>query len=349
MPLLRCIARRLACRNEASGSKQARRYSQGRCSAVKGVMRDIARPSGLQLVELPEPGRPAPGEVLVRMAMAPVNPADRLTIAGRYQPLDEVPELLGAEGAGIVEACGRGVRGVEAGDQVLLMTRGNWVGRRRVPADDVVRVPASLAVEQAAMLRINPATAWRLLDRARVSPGEWLAQNAATSSAARWVRRLAERRQVRVVNVSRAAAEGASGGWLADGADLAERVTAATAGAPVRAALDAVAGTATGRLAACLGPGGQILVYGHLSGEPCSIPSALLTTRGLQVSGFSLRPAEAGEPLERRAALYAELAELAAQAAEPVAAIFPLDEAEAAVATAAAGGRKGRVLLRLDG
>src|SRR5688572_24445318 len=139
MPLLRCIARRLACRNEASGSKQPRRYSQGRCSAVKGVMRDIARSSGLQLVDLPEPGPPAPGEVLVRMAMAPINPADRLTIAGRYQPLDEVPELLGAEGAGLVEACGRGVRGVEAGDQVLLMTRGNWVGRRRVPADDVVR------------------------------------------------------------------------------------------------------------------------------------------------------------------------------------------------------------------
>ena len=313
---------------------------------TKAVVRDSSRSSGVLVIEQSDAGSPAPGQLRVRMLMAPVNPADRLTIAGLYRPLDELPEIIGAEGAGVVEACGTGVDAIAPGDRVILLSRGNWVSRRLVPAHDVVRVPALLPVEQAAMLRINPATAWRMLDRLGLETGEGLVQNAAGSSVARWVRRLAERRGLEVVNVGRPGA--ASGDLVPDGEDLAERVAAAAGGAVVKGALDAVAGAMTGRLAACLDRGCRILVYGHLSGEPCLIPSTLLTTRELAVSGFSLRPAEEGESPERRAALYAELAELAAQAPEPVAGIFPLDEVEAAVAAAGAAGRRGRILLRLD-
>ena len=313
---------------------------------TKAVVRDSSRSAGVSLVERSDAGALAPGQLRVRMLMAPVNPADRLTIAGRYRQLDKLAEIVGAEGAGIVEDCGPGVDSIAPGDHVILMSRGNWVSRRLVPADDVVRMPDSLPVEQAAMLRINPATASRMLDRLGLGPGEWLVQDAAGSSVARWVRRLAERRGLEVVNVGRS--DSASGDLVADGEDLAKRVAAAAGGAAVRGALDAVAGTMTGRLAACLGRGGRIIVYGHLSGEPCEIPSTLLTTCELHLSGFSLRPAEEGEEPERRAALYAELAELAAQAPEPVAGIFPLDEVEAALAAAGAAGRRGRILLRLD-
>jgi NADPH:quinone reductase-like Zn-dependent oxidoreductase len=310
-------------------------------------VRDGGRRSGIALVDLPGPGRPGLGEVLVGMAMAPINPADRLAAAGLYAPLDELPNVIGAEGMGVVEEKGAGVPGIDVGDRVMLMSRGNWVRRRRVAARDVLRVPAELADAQAAMLRINPATAFRLLTRLGLGRGDWLIQNAARSSVARWVRLLAERRGVRTMNIVRSGTLDEDAASLSDGEDLHERVAAATGGAPVMAALDAVAGGATGRLAACLAPGGEILVFGHLSGEPCSVPSALLTTRGLRVGGFSLRPAEKGERSWERAAHYAGLAAIAIEAPEPVAAVFPLSDTDAALAAAADPSRRGRILLAL--
>src|SRR3546814_5818658 len=61
---------------------------------------------------------------------------------------------------------------------------------------------------QAAILRVNPATAAHLLDRLALSPGDWLIQNAATSSVAGWVRRLAAGRGIHILNVVRAAQRG---------------------------------------------------------------------------------------------------------------------------------------------
>lgn len=297
------------------------------------------------LKPLPPPKPPGPGQLLVRMLRAPLNPADRLAIAGSYAAPGGLPEVLGAEGLGTVEQIGESVSGFAAGDRVILLSRGNWASWRLVPAAEAMPVPHGLGDEQAAMLRINPATAWRLLDGLALSPGDWLAQNAARSSVARWVRLLARRRGLGVIDVVRAPAGGAE---IEDGEELAERVAETADGAPVRGALDAVAGEATGRLASCLAAGGALTVYGHLSGRPCSIPSMLLTTRMLRVSGFSLRPAEQAERRDRRAAIYEELAALAVEAPEPVAATWGLSEIEQALAASQAPDRRGRILLALD-
>jgi NADPH:quinone reductase-like Zn-dependent oxidoreductase len=315
---------------------------------VKAVVRDFWGAAGHALVDLPEPGRPGPSEILVAMSLAPVNPADRMVAAGRYAPLDGLPDVIGAEGMGVIEAIGYGVVDLAVGDRVILMSRGNWVSRRVVPAGDVLRVPPGLPDAQAAMLRINPATAFRLLSPLGLGRGDWLIQNAAGSSVARWVRLLAERRGVRVLNVVRSGTLDDAGAVLVDGEDLQERAMQVTGGAPVMAALDAVAGEATGRLASCLEPGGTLLVFGHLSGRPCAIPSEILTTRGLRVAGFSLRPAEAGELPGARAAHYAGLAAIAIEAPEPVRAVFALSDVDAALAAVADPGRRGRLLLALD-
>ncbi|MGE0232636.1 MAG: alcohol dehydrogenase catalytic domain-containing protein [Flavobacteriaceae bacterium] len=271
---------------------------------------------------MPDPGKPGPGQVRLRMTFAPVNPADRLVAAGRYAPMAELPEVMGAEGVGIVEAVGDGINAIAPGDRAIPLPRGNWATIRLLDAAELIPVPAFLDDRQAAMLRINPATAARLLTRLALKPGARLLQNAPRSSVAGWLRRLAARAKIDV-----------------PGEDD-DR--------PADAALDAVAGDATGRLAARLVPGGQLIVYGHLSGQPCSIPSTLLTTRDLTVSGFSLRPAEATDPPAARRAFYSDLATLAAAAPEPVSAIFALDEVEKAFAAAAIRGRKGRILLRLS-
>jgi len=297
---------------------------------------------------LADPGAPRGGEVRVRMLRAPINLADRMTISGGYAAMPDLPFVLGAEGVGIVSAIGDGVTNLRVGDHVLPLSRGNWTTLRLLRATDLVRLPADFPIDQAAMLRINPATAWRLLHLARLAPGDWIIQNGARSSVASLVRAFARTSGVNVVNVVREAGAAPSDGVvLEDSPDLPARAASATGGAPISLGLDCVAGASSGRLAACLAAGGQLVVFGHLSGSPSTIPSTVLTGKQLIVRGFSLRPAEAADSSPALQSLYNALAHALAapDAHTPVAGLHPLEDLDAALQASARGGR---IQLALD-
>ena len=312
------------------------------------MLRKVGDPPRAEPLASPAP--PGPDELVIAMKLAPVNPADLLTIEGRYSLAPELPFVMGAEGVGEVVAAGAAVTEVAVGDYVLPLSRGNWAGVRTLRADEVLKAPGGLPLEQLAMLRINAATAWRLLDQARLEAGDWVIQNAAGSAVAQLVRLLARKRGLRVVDVVReeTAAAGAPS-RLVDGPDLAARVGGLVGRGAVKLALDCVGGAATGRLAGCLAPGGTLAVFGHLSGRPCEIPSTLLTGRQLLVRGFSLRPAEAADTREDMARILEEMAELLRPPAAhlPVRAVLGLSALDEALALARSRGT-GRVLLALD-
>ena len=294
-----------------------------------------------RLVDIGHLGYPVARTVLVRMLRMPINPADLLAIDGRYAFPVHAEEPLGAEGVGRVEAIGSEVEDFSEGDLVLPLERGNWCRWRLVDQDQLIKLPSTLNIEQAAMLRINPATAWLLLDTLGLKRGDTLIQNAAGSSVASWVRTFALQRGITVVNIVRQATSELVDA-LMEGPELVAQVRGR---GPAHGALDCVAGNASGRLAECLTEGGRLTVFGHLSGEPVRIASELLTGKGLTVSGFSLRPAEnrLGRAGIRR--LFGQL--LAAGASWPtmtVRKIFPLRDAEQAIALARAPGA-GRVQL----
>ena len=258
-----------------------------------------AEGTGLTLAETPVPDRPGPGEVRVRMLFAPVNPADLLALDGRYSFPTPAGMVLGAEGAGVVEAVGEGGHGLSPGDLVLPLDRGNWCSHRVVRAERLLRAPAGMDPRRAAVLRINPPTAWLLLRAAGAGAGEAIVQNAARSTVATWVRAFAAARGITVENLAR------GGGTAEDGTVLLPDPEAVRS-TPV-AALDCVAGAGTGRLAGLLGEGGRIVVFGHLSGEPVSIPSLLLTARDLSLRGLSLRREEAKLSASESAAMWADV------------------------------------------
>jgi NADPH:quinone reductase-like Zn-dependent oxidoreductase len=315
---------------------------------LAAVLDAFAAPPRLAAGE--NPGAPAADEVVVAMRLAPINPADLLTIEGRYPHAQTPPFVLGAEGVGEVVATGGAVRSVRPGDHVLPLTRGNWCGFRKLREHELTAAPAGLAPQQAAMLRINGSTAWRLLHGRGLEPGDWIVQNAAGSSVGALVRLIAARRGLQVINVVRRPDAGPQDAdWMVDGPDLAARVRARAGQGRIRLALDCVAGAGTGRLAECLDPRGKLVVFGHLSGAPCEIPSPLLTAKGLLIEGFSLRPAEAAGP-EPIGAVLEEVAALLRGRADalPVRAVYPLAELQAALAAARAPGH-GRVLLDLGG
>ncbi|HUD95656.1 2-enoyl thioester reductase domain-containing protein [Sphingobium sp.] len=271
---------------------------------------------GIRLADIPDAPRPGVGEIRIAMRLTPVNPADHLAVEGRHlTDAYGMQKPVGAEGLGIVEAIGPGVQGLAVGDRILPLDRGNWVERRTIPADRVIRAPDMLADEQASIFRINPATAHRLLTRVDLCEGDWIIQNAAGSMVGRIITAIGKARGLNILCVVRSpelARERLStlgaAAVIAQGETMADEAIAAMEGARARLALDFVTGEETGRLARCIGPGGRVTISGHLGKEPCLIPGTLLTTGNIIIDGYSLRMDEGPAGRTQLQAMYDRLA-----------------------------------------
>ena len=321
--------------------------------AAYGVPEQVVRCN-----EVPDVGAPGPGEVVFDVLAFPINPADIAFCTGHYRLRPPLPATPGAECVGRVAAVGAGVSHVAVGDPVINLQRENWTQRRRVTGEDVLAIPKGIPLRQAAMLRINPPTAQLLLsDVTKLSGGDWVVQNVANSAVGRLVIRLGRAQGIRTVNVVRREslfaelqAMGADA-CVMDGPDLAERVAAATGGAPVKLGIDAVCGEALSRISACVVDGGAVVTYGAMSGGQPVIDRNDLMFRGVTLSGFML-----GRFLGRRslaeireifAALGAEM--LAGKLDAPVAEVYPIERIAEAVAHAQRDAKGGKILVAPNG
>src|SRR5437762_13610529 len=98
------------------------------------------------------------------MPAAPINPAALDQIEGKYPVRPQLPATPGFEGAGVVVDVGKSAKNLTAGALVILPHNlGTWREAVAVKASALVLVPAEIGPVHAAMLNINPITAWRLL------------------------------------------------------------------------------------------------------------------------------------------------------------------------------------------
>jgi len=224
-------------------------------------------------------------------------------------------------------------------------------------ADDLVVVPDGIEPVQAAMLKINPLTAWRLLhDYVELQKGDWLIQNAANSAAGRDIIQIAHEIGYKTMNVVRRAelidelrAEGGDA-VLVDDENLREQVKSATRGAPIRLGLNSVGGDSALRLANCLAPGGTLVSFGAMSLQPLKIPTGLLIFKDLRFRGIWINkwydnatPSECMETFQpifemaRRGLLKTKVEKA-----------YPLSEVKAAVVHAAQGKRSGKIIFEFE-
>jgi mitochondrial enoyl-[acyl-carrier protein] reductase / trans-2-enoyl-CoA reductase len=298
---------------------------------------------------------PEAGEVRVRVLLAPINPADLNAIEGKYPNSPPPPAVPGGEGVGIVEEVGPEVSRVRPGDLTLLPHGfGAWREAGIAKSEDLLRVPPGIPMEQAAMMRINTASALRMLrDFVELKPGDWVAQNAANSAVGRFVIQIACASGLRTVNIVRREeliaeleAQGADAVIL-EGPDMNARISAATGGAPIRLALNAVGGESAAGLANSLAPGSTIVTYGAMARKPLRIQNGLLIFQDLRWRGFWISQWYRNATPDERAAMFAELFELARRGIlrAPVERIYPLTECAAALAHAARPGRSGKILF----
>lgn len=311
----------------------------------------------LRIVEQPWP-KPAPDEVVVKMVAAPINPADLNAIEGKYPVRPTLPATPGMEGAGLVVEVGSAVRNLEVGAMVILPHGlGTWREACVVPAEKLVVVPDGIEPIQAAMLKVNPVTAWRMLhDFVSLQPGDWVIQNAANSGAGRAAIQIAHELGYRSVNIVRRAelveelrAEGGDM-VLVDGENLRDEVAAHTERAPIRLALNAVGGESALRMAKTLAPEATIVTYGAMSLQPMCIPNGMLIFKNLRFTGFWVNKWYDGATAEQRAATFGPLFKMARRGLlrAKVEKTYPLAEAKAAVARASQGKRSGKIVFRFD-
>jgi NADPH:quinone reductase-like Zn-dependent oxidoreductase len=308
-------------------------------------------------IEVSDVGAPGPSEIVFDVLAFPINPADISFCRGNYRLRPPLPVTPGAECVGRVAAVGADVAGIRPGDLVIHMQRENWVQRRRIAAADAIALPSGLDLTQAAMLRINPATALLLLeDHAALKPGDWVIQDVANSAVGRHLIVLAKAKGVRTVNVVRrddVADELTALGAdvvLTDGPDLAQQVPQATGGGAIRLGIDAVSGEACKHIADCLAEGGVVVSYGSMSGADLVISRAAVG-RGVSLKGFTLGDGLAKRTPDGVRAIYADLAAKLRDGVlkAPVDATYPIDDIKAALAHAQRGHRNGKVLVLPNG
>lgn len=312
----------------------------------------------LRIVEQPWPV-PGPDEVVVKMAAAPINPADLNAIEGKYPVRPRLPASPGMEGAGVVVELGSAVRNLAQGALVILPHGlGTWREACAVAAEKLVPVPDGIEPIQAAMLKVNPITAWRMLhDFVSLQRGDWLIQNAANSGAGRAVIQIARELGYKTINIVRrpelVEELRVLGGdvVLLDGENVRDEVAAATERAPIRLALNAVGGDSAVRMAKALAPEATIVTYGAMSLQPMCIPNGMLIFKNLRFTGFWVNKWYDGATAEQREETFAPLFEMAQRGLLriKVEKTYPLSEAQAAVAHAAQGKRGGKIVFEFDG
>lgn len=204
-------------------------------------------PEVLTLIDV-DPGEPGPGQVLLQVRSAGVNPSDWKSYTGAFgtDPA-RLPVRLGSEAAGTVLRVGPDVTGIAAGDEIIVYRApGAYADRLLVRAANAVPKPPGLSWEKAGGLLLAGATAMHTVVATRVGSGDTVLVHGASGGVGSMVVQIARARGARVIGTAGAG----NHEYLTDigaipvlyGPGLADRVRAAAHGR-VDAAIDTV-GTA---------------------------------------------------------------------------------------------------------
>src|SRR4029453_4675862 len=242
-------------------------------------------------------GSPGVDDVVVEVEAAPINNADVLFAAGWFGVYPQVPAAMGAEGVGRVVEAGSKVDPALVGRRVLILPTfyyGTWATRTVVPARNVIPVPEDADPLQLAMLSVNPAAAYALLnDFVPLRPGDWVGFNLANSAVGHYLIALARATGVKTLAVVRreeAAREVRQLGAdlvIVDGNGLKERVAEGLGRARLRVLFEGAGEPGQVAQVATAGEdGGSVIAFAAATGQAPALPLVDLLYRGITLRGF---------------------------------------------------------------
>jgi len=233
-------------------------------------------------------GEPGAGEVRLRHTAIGLNFIDTYHRSGLYAiPL---PNGLGLEAAGVVEAVGEGVGHVAVGDRVAYAggPPGAYAERRVMPAGPLVKLPDAVSDRQAASMMLQGMTAQYLIRRAyRVQPGETVLLHAAAGGvgliACQWLKALGAT-VIGTVGTDEKAAlareHGCTHTIVYTREKVSQRVRELTGGAGVPVVFDSVGKDTWEDSLDCLQPRGMMVSFGNSSGPVPPVNLGQLAAKG---------------------------------------------------------------------
>ena len=311
----------------------------------------------LLLREEPAP-TPSPGTVLIAVAAAGLNNADLLQARGHYPPPPGASSILGMEVSGTVAALGNGVKDFAVGDKVCaLIPGGGYAQYALADAGSVLPVPQGIDLIQAAGLPEAAFTAWtNIVDTGRLQPGETLLVHGGTSGIGSLAIQIFAARGHRVFATagSDAKCEACQRFGAAHAINYRTEDFVAVAKQQtedgVDVILDMVGGDYIQRNIAAAAIWGRIVNIAYQSGSKAEVDFRPVLTRRLTLAATTLRGRSPAAKQAIRDALARDVWPLLGTRIQPVIdRVFPLENAQKAHETMAAGGHVGKILLSMTG
>ena len=262
---------------------------------MKAVLcKTLGSPDALAFEEVPEPSL-GPGRVRIAVHACGVNFADTLIIAGRYQIKPPLPFTPGAEVAGTVIECGRGVTRVSRGDRVMaVLDYGGYAEQVVALEDDVFPMPEAMDFVVAAGFPGAYGTSHlALVLRARLLASEALVVHGAAGGVGLTAVEIGKAIGATVIATASgeakleiAQAHGADHLIDYQREDIRERVRELTGGRGADVVYDPVGGDAFAASLRSINWAGRILVVGFASGEVPQIPANIVMVKNVSVEGI---------------------------------------------------------------
>ena len=243
-------------------------------------------PGTLKYEEVPI-AAPKKGEIRIRQTAIGLNYIDIYHRTGLY-PM-ELPASIGMEAAGVVEAVGRGVKGLKEGDRVAYCSLpGAYTDMRVAPADRVIKLPRDISDRQAAAMMLKGMTVEYLIRRTyRCKKGETVVFHAAAGGvgliACQWLKQLGVNVIGTVGSKEKAALakrHGCRYPVLYKRENLAKKVRDITKGAGVPVVYDSVGAATFEQSLDCLAPLGVFVSFGNASGPTPPFNPGILAQKG---------------------------------------------------------------------
>jgi putative PIG3 family NAD(P)H quinone oxidoreductase len=304
---------------------------------------------------------PGKGEVLIKVSAAGVNRADLLQAAGKYPPPPGASEIIGLEVSGTIAGLGEGVSGWEVGQPVCaLLAGGGYAEYVAAPAGQVMPIPESVALHNAAALPEVACTVWsNLVMTAGLTSGQLVLVHGGASGIG-----------THAIQVARA-----RGSWVAITAgaknkldlcaelgaeitigyrdeDFVERVRSESGGAGADVILDIMGASYLDRNVDALAPDGRLVIIGMQGGIKGELNIAKLLGKRAGVIATALRSRPVNGP-GSKAEIVAEVVAnvwpmIADGQVHPIiGAEFGIEEAGAAHELLESGDVSGKVVLQV--
>lgn len=257
--------------------------------------------SGLSVGEVPDP-TPKPGEAILRVSYAALNPADRYLAEGMYPAKPAFPHILGRDGMGVVDSVGEGVSDFVPGEKAVLVRSdiginlpGTFAEKVAVPAESLVKPEPDWSDEQSAGSTLVYLTALQALTMWGELPAGIVLITGASGSVGGASIHLAKAMGHTVVGLSRDA--GKSKRLVAEGADFMldptdtnwrKKMRDALAGKKVDLAIDNIGGSLFNEVVDSLGYGGKVSCVGRLAGPVPHFNTASLFFRRIRIGGVQV-------------------------------------------------------------